>query len=454
MAQKFTISPSKLITIDGTKFNVRTITTWNDNGTQGNITQPEIVAQYREEGPFATWKPLADRTGNQAVNNGWSFRPAAGQGFKKELNKTGPNSLTAQLDNASVEQLAKYQGITKARAQNALKDVAISQKNKTILAAANQDPNAPAGGLNAAQARSSGAEPFQLSENISAKNGTRVNFQTLVYPPNMSADQDRLKIDILEFKPRAFKGLTFADRDQTVNTENSKGSVTLPIPGNVTDDNRVSWGSQNMNTAEAAVAAAALKTIQDGGQAAVDMTLKSFKELMDDPDVAGNVSKGFASFFVGEAAGVQGLLARTEGAVLNPNTELLFQGPSLRSFSFSFKLTPRSEAEAKTVRSIIRFFKQGMAVQRTKKDLFLKAPMIFKLQFLKGSSELHTFLPRVKLCALLGCSVNYTPEGNYATYRDSSMVSYEMSLTFNELDPIFNDDYGNGQNGQDTDIGF
>lgn len=163
---------------------------------------------------------------------------------------------------------------------------------------------------------------------------------------------------------------------------------------------------------------------------------------------------GFAALFAGQAAGVKGLLARTEGAVLNPNTELLFQGPALRSFSFTFKLSPRSEKEAKTVRSIIRFFKQGMAVQRTQSELFLKAPNIFKLTFLKGEKDEHTFLPKIKLCALLSCSVNYTPEGNYATFRDSSMVSYDMTLTFNELDPVFNDEYGNAENAVDTNIGY
>jgi hypothetical protein len=37
------------------------------------------------------------------------------------------------------------------------------------------------------------------------------------------------------------------------------------------------------------------------------------------------------------------ILQRTEGAILNPNMELLFNGPSLRSFTFSFKLASRSE---------------------------------------------------------------------------------------------------------------
>ena len=47
----------------------------------------------------------------------------------------------------------------------------------------------------------------------------------------------------------------------------------------------------------------------------------------------------------------------------------------------------------------------------------------------------------LKECALTGCSVQYTPEGNYAPYRDGAMSSYQMTLQFKELTPIYNDDY-------------
>ena len=41
------------------------------------------------------------------------------------------------------------------------------------------------------------------------------------------------------------------------------------------------------------------------------------------------------------------LLARQSGQIFNPNLELLFNGVTLRSFSFSFKMTPRSAQEAR-----------------------------------------------------------------------------------------------------------
>ena len=85
-----------------------------------------------------------------------------------------------------------------------------------------------------------------------------------------------------------------------------------------------------------------------------------------------------------------------------------------------------------------------MAPIRSQSNLFLKSPHTFRLAYLhRGESgELHQKLNAFKECALQGFGVNYTPNGNYATYSDGTMVSYEVTMTFMELEPIFNDEYG------------
>jgi hypothetical protein len=147
--------------------------------------------------------------------------------------------------------------------------------------------------------------------------------------------------------------------------------------------------------------------------------------------------------------------------VMNPNMELLFKGPTLRPFSFKFTLAPRDKDEAKTIVSIIRFFKQGMAPIRSKSNLFLKTPHTFQLRYLHrgekedGGTGLHFKLNAFKECALQSFGVNYTPTGNYATYQDGTMVSYEITMGFSELEPVFNDDYGLGNGSSPDDaIGF
>ena len=136
------------------------------------------------------------------------------------------------------------------------------------------------------------------------------------------------------------------------------------------------------------------------------------------------------------------MLARTEGNIFNNNLELLFKGPTLRPFNFQYKLSPRDQREARQVQKIIRAFKQSSAVQRTNSGMFLASPNTFKLEFINGrTSKVHEFLPKIKECALLSVGVDYMPENSYMTYEDTSMVAYSLTLAFQELLPIFNDDY-------------
>ena len=133
---------------------------------------------------------------------------------------------------------------------------------------------------------------------------------------------------------------------------------------------------------------------------------------------------------------------------MNPNMELLFNSPSLRTFNFSFILAPRDKNEAMTIIKIIRFFKQGMSPIRSKSRLFLRSPHTFRLAYkhkaaTKDKQKDHPFLNKFKECAMNGFGVNYTPNGNYSTYEDGVMTAYQVTMGFQELTPIYNDDYGN-----------
>jgi hypothetical protein len=188
-----------------------------------------------------------------------------------------------------------------------------------------------------------------------------------------------------------------------------------------------------------ALANVALTTVGEGPGAGVSKA----------GDLAKDISKNFgankdalAAVIAGMASGGQQLLTRTTGAIANPNMELLFGGPSLRTFSFQFLLAPRDKEEAMTVIQILRFFKQGMAPIRTKSRLFMKSPHTFKLSYRNSSGQPHKYLNKFKECALQSLGVDYAPNGQYSTYEDGVMTAYQMTMTYSELNPIYNDDYG------------
>jgi hypothetical protein len=119
---------------------------------------------------------------------------------------------------------------------------------------------------------------------------------------------------------------------------------------------------------------------------------------------------------------------------------------SLRNgFSFSFDMVPRSKRESDEIKDIIRFFKSESAAQKgaasgDASGLFLKSPSVFRLRYMSGGKD-HPFLNQFKICALNAMSVDYTASGTYATYSDATPVHMQMTLTFQELTPIYREDY-------------
>ena len=86
-----------------------------------------------------------------------------------------------------------------------------------------------------------------------------------------------------------------------------------------------------------------------------------------------------------------------------------------------------------------------MSVQNTADNIFLKAPNVFQINYLIKGERDHPSLNRIKVCALQSCSVDYTPDGSYMTFNDenATMTSYNLTLQFQELEPVTSKDYEN-----------
>jgi hypothetical protein len=231
------------------------------------------------------------------------------------------------------------------------------------------------------------------------------------------------------------------------------GVILLPMPSNIEDSNSVSYDGDSLNSF-AAAAFDATKTAMgldlgkvlsgSGGysRADVEAITGQLKKLGSDQArsyLVANLAASAVNLF-GANVTVNSLLSRTDGKILNPNMELLFNNVTLRTFRFSFKMTPRDEAESYQVKSIIRSFKRNMAARTEKDGLFIHTPNVFELRYRKGNKD-HPFLNKFKQCALTDMNVNYTGENVYATYNDGTPIAVIMTLTFKELVPIYQSDY-------------
>jgi hypothetical protein len=308
---------------------------------------------------------------------------------------------------------------------------------KSLSNTIEQDPNSE-------QVGTVGPESFNQSEVINQGIGAGKLRNSYGYdnryPLNMKADQDCIKFTMYEYAPKQFESGTGLGgfNGSNENKGKSLGAVTLPIQPQISDSNTVTWGEDSINAIQAAAAAAAYGAIIQGG-GALAKSAEDISKVIGEQK--GNITAALAAKFAGAAVGAnENFLSRTTGAILNNNVELLFQGPSLRSFSFTFLMSAREPKESEAIRKIIRFFKQGMSVKRTNGNLFLKAPNVFDIEYLHRNAP-HKYVNKIKTCALQNCSVNYTPDGNYATYEDGAMTQYSLTLSFGEIDPLYDDDY-------------
>ena len=263
--------------------------------------------------------------------------------------------------------------------------------------------------------------------------------------------------DFIQFKAYRYEKAGLESYD--VNTryvKNEKVTITLPMQPNFSESNSVDWGGDKVNPLQLALGRAASGLIQGIGNlsgqqilATAAASMAALKENAKDPAS----EAALIAYFAGQAVGAN-IFTRATGTVLNPNMELLFTGPRLRTFAFNFKMTPRSEPEAKEIRDIIKTFKKYAAPIRSTSNLFLQTPHIFRINYIYNPSgktqNQHPYLNKLKPCALTSFNVNYTPEGSYMTYDGGSLPSYEIAMSFGELQPIYANDYDENSN----DMGF
>ena len=264
------------------------------------------------------------------------------------------------------------------------------------------------------------------------------NLQSLRYPVDIAqGDQDVLKFTVLERATREITGGTQGKR----NSQSSGQDIFLPIPGGLSDSISVSYKESTLNALQLAGAEAISNFVKGNDKSGLANAIKNMNNDANKKNVKNLIGSATAATALGLPGGVNALLARQEGIILNPNMELLFDSPQLRTFGFTFKFSPREPSESKTVLQIIRTFKQAMVPKKDDKSFFLGSPNSFKVEYIHRGSPNHPGLNKYKECALTQCQVNYTPEGTYNTYRDGIMHSYQMTLQFRELDPIFDKDY-------------
>ena len=296
----------------------------------------------------------------------------------------------------------------------------------------------------------------------------------MAYPLDIDLDQDHFKItrynyvrpDINQSKPKRKQTSLYGLRSHNVAGDSVigskiKGSIILPMP-KPTDVNGAEWGKSELTiTGLAALGVARAASLggrltgKSAEQRFEDRRAKMAAGRPGDVDIFGRTKRfgqaitaqtlaNMASNMAGTEIDTDTFLARTGGKVLNPNAEILFQGPVIRDFAFSFQMVARSEEEGREIRKIIKFLKMGLA-PKFNNTVFLENPDVFTLQYKNGKDD-NDFIKNVNQfspggLALTTMNVDYAPSGYWSAYRDSQPVSVKMDLNFTELRPLYQQDH-------------
>ena len=242
------------------------------------------------------------------------------------------------------------------------------------------------------------------------------------------------------------------------------GTVRLPIPNSIKSSNGVDWGEGRANALEAGAflnTQSAISNVLGGKKNIGGLIGSGVGELQNLFSKLPQIGQGQSGQLISSVLARTALsqiginvdpsqfIARSTGMAINPNLELLFSSPKLRTFTFVFQFAPDDEDEATEVRKIQRFFKQGMLPTNSSggdagAKLYLGSPNVYRLCYRNNNRRIKG-LNIFKICALTSCEINFTPENVYQAYEDEKAVSMPvrsfMSLTFTELTPIFANDY-------------
>ena len=230
------------------------------------------------------------------------------------------------------------------------------------------------------------------------------------------------------------------------------GSVVLPMPQDLSNEQKQNWQGKSFTRLGKSVIAAAA----GGDMSKIGSTFK---------DVSGNakaIQTALTAGVLNAIPGVGGnitfndIAGSTRGIVLNPNAEVLYDSPDLREIGMVFKMYAQSAEEAKHIKlicdtfrtaSLPKFGAEGSIDVGGGADLagdnFLRVPLLCKFSFMRGG-DTNKWIPQYKPCAITQVEVNYTPDGTYATYADGSPIATELSIKFIETKLIFDNEIEKG----------
>ena len=279
------------------------------------------------------------------------------------------------------------------------------------------------------------------------------NTKALIYPLDLSKEQDRMVITMYRYKSVIREG---GSESRNLSDTGGDGKplayIIFPMPNELEDVSKVEWSADSLpySSIIGSAAGTALNLLESFKKGKVDNPkTRAGKEQLTKIGTGFDAVKSALS-----GINYDRFLSRGTGVITNPNQDLLFTGNGLRVFKYQFDLFPRNREESLEIRNIVRVFRQGMLPRKLTGNIFVGAPNTFRIRFIKGGTD-NDILPDVrrhKELALTTFVADAIPGDTWMTYNDNdhSTLGFKILMGFTELTPIYYNDYlGEGPQDQD-----
>lgn len=238
---------------------------------------------------------------------------------------------------------------------------------------------------------------------------------------------------------------------------NTEYSVALPLPRDLSEQHSVRINPQD--TGLLGMFTDQIKSIAD--------TAQGKGSNNDVQDSVGLMYAGISTAVQQSGIGIPGLsgeqVAQTAGqflkAVPNPHISVFFNGVDMRPpMEFSWLFTARNPAESSKIKNIIKQFKQRTlpAVSKGAQNL-MAYPQMVRLTLFPWGEKFNQngnwtgTMPMYKLGLISAIHINYSPNGlSFFNDPQSSPTFVVFSFTFQEIEVITGQDYGNNDHPEVT----
>ena len=220
--------------------------------------------------------------------------------------------------------------------------------------------------------------------------------------------------------------------------------IFLPIPENLSTGFNMRFEERDTG---------ALGDLANGD--AVRNAIKTYKDV-------GSVGEAVSGITVGEAqdaikaiaqrsifAGLNsvsetlgGIASQNAGIVNNPLPTVFFKGMDLRSFTWTWKLVPKSSEDAGAIKNILKTLRKNVLPEKLDgATTYLKYPNMVLPNVLEGGGAANLDLyGKFKKSSVKELLINYTAEGTSAYFVDGHPVAINLQITFQEIEAYTKED--------------